>query len=153
MSVLKHIGQFNLQKTVYDLRVVLSYICYKCFFEKKKTMNIYIDPVYICHASARPPAFQSTAPHFSFSLDGMRNRKARTGLVHRSVVIKLHPLNRTWPHFHAQSLSQSEAFPPLSPRRSNIDNERDVTLYIKASASAHSWHFVLGLGSEHLLGS
>ena len=29
----------------------------------------------ICHASARPPASQSTAPHFPSSLDGIRNRK------------------------------------------------------------------------------
>ena len=34
---------------------------------------------YICHASARLPAFQSTAPHFPSSLDGMRNRKAQNG--------------------------------------------------------------------------
>ena len=107
----------------------------------------------ICHASARPPASQSTVPHFPSSLDGMRNRKARTGLVCWSLVIELHPLNRTQPHFGVQSLSQSEAFPPLSPQRSDVDNEHDVTLHIKASASVHSWHFVLGLGSEHLLGS
>ena len=69
----------------------------------------------ICHASARPLASQSTAPHFPSSLDGMRNRKAQTGLVHQSAIIKLHPLNRTRPHFCTQSLSQSEAFPPLSP--------------------------------------
>ena len=31
----------------------------------------------ICRASARLPAFQSTAPHFPSSLDGMRNRKAQ----------------------------------------------------------------------------
>ena len=30
----------------------------------------------ICHASARPPASQSTVPHFPSSLDGMRNQKA-----------------------------------------------------------------------------
>ena len=70
---------------------------------------------HICHASARPPAFQSTAPHFPSSLDGMRNRKAQTGFIHQSVVIEHHPLNRTQPHFVRQSLSQSEAFPPLSP--------------------------------------
>ena len=29
----------------------------------------------ICHASARPPASQSTAPHFPSSLDGIRNQK------------------------------------------------------------------------------
>ena len=33
----------------------------------------------ICHASARPPAFQSTAPHFPSSLDGIRNHKAQNG--------------------------------------------------------------------------
>ena len=69
------------------------------------------------------------------------------GLVHRSVVIEHSPI------FARQSLSQSEAFPPLSPRCSDIDNECDVMLHIKASASARSWHFILGLGSEHLLGS
>ena len=75
------------------------------------------------------------------------------GLVRQSSVIELHPLNWTQPHFGTQSLSQSEAFLPLSLRCSNIDNEHDVTLHIKASASDSSWHFVLGLGSEHLLGS
>ena len=53
----------------------------------------------ICRASARPPASQSTVPHFPSSLDGMRNRKARMGLVRRSVIIELHPQNRTQPHF------------------------------------------------------
>ena len=30
---------------------------------------------YICHASARPPASQSTVPHFPSSMDGVRNQK------------------------------------------------------------------------------
>ena len=50
-----------------------------------------------------------------------------------------------------QSLSQSEVFLPLSPGCSDVDNEHDVTLYIKASVYTHSWHFVLGLGSEQIL--
>ena len=29
---------------------------------------------YICHASARPPASQSTVPHFPSSIDGARNQ-------------------------------------------------------------------------------
>ena len=107
----------------------------------------------ICCASARLPASRSTAAHFPSSLDGMRNQKAQTGLVHRSSVIEFHPLNWTWPHFGVQSLSQSEAFPPLSPRCSDVDSEHDITLHIKVSVSVHLWHFVLGLGSEHLLGS
>ena len=75
------------------------------------------------------------------------------GLVCWSVIIGLHPQNWTWPHFGVQSLSQSEAFPPFSPQHSDVDNEHDVTLHIKASASDRLWHFVLGLGPEHLLGS
>ena len=39
--------------------------------------NVQIETVCcICRASARPPAFQSTVPHFPSSLDGIRNRKA-----------------------------------------------------------------------------
>ena len=49
---------------------------------------------HICHASARPPASQSTAPHFPSSLDRIRNQKARTGLIHRSSLIELRPQNR-----------------------------------------------------------
>ena len=66
--------------------------------------------IYVVHQQGRLLLSQLRS-----SLDGMRNRKARTGLIHWSVVIELHPLNQTWPHFHVQSLSQSEAFPPLSP--------------------------------------
>ena len=102
---------------------------------------------YICHASARPPAFQSTVPHFPSSLDGMRNRKAQTGLVRQSAVIEHHPLNRTQPHFHVAKPQPIRGFPPLSLRRSDVDNEHDVTLHIKASASACSctsfWDWVL----------
>ena len=69
------------------------------------------------------------------------------GIVCQSAVMEHRPL------FMWQSLSQSEAFLPLSPGRSDVDNERDVTLRIKASAYTRSWHFVLRLGSEHLLGT
>ena len=40
---------------------------------KTKTKTKYI---YICRASARPPASQSTVPYFTSSLDGIRNQKA-----------------------------------------------------------------------------
>ena len=44
-------------------------------FLSAKIIHKHIDTYYsnICHASARPPASQSTAPHFPSSLDGMRN--------------------------------------------------------------------------------
>ena len=37
---------------------------------------VIIKDLYICRASARLPASQSTVPHFPSSLDGMRNQKA-----------------------------------------------------------------------------
>ena len=40
------------------------------FLESLNNGNTYR---YICHASARLPASQSTAPHFPSSLDGIRN--------------------------------------------------------------------------------
>ena len=76
------------------------------------------------------------------------------GIIHQSAATKLCPLNQTPPSLVTwQSLSQSEAFPPLSPEHSDVDNEHDVTLHIKVSACTRSWHFILGLGSEHLLGT
>ena len=38
-----------------------------------------LSKAYICHASARLPAFPSTMPHIPSSLDGTRNRKALNG--------------------------------------------------------------------------
>ena len=64
-----------------------------------RSMNLQLRPSRtICHASARPPASQSTTPHFPSSLDGIRNRKAQTGLVHQSSLIELHPQN--WTRLH-----------------------------------------------------
>ena len=74
-----------------------------------------IQPPYICHASARPPASQSTAPHFPSSLDGMRNRKARMDLIHQSMIIKLHPQNRTRPHFGTAKPQPIRGFPAIEP--------------------------------------
>ena len=42
--------------------------------QKKPYLSDLLDPC-ICRASARPPASQSTVPHFPSSLDGIRNRK------------------------------------------------------------------------------
>ena len=71
--------------------------------------------LYICRASARPPAFQSTAPHFPSSLDGMGNQKAQTGLIHRSAVIEHHPLNQTQPHFCVAKPQPIRGFPTIEP--------------------------------------
>ena len=44
-----------------------------------KTHPLPTTKEYICRASARPPAFQSTVPHIPSSLDGIRNHKALNG--------------------------------------------------------------------------
>ena len=56
------------------------------------------------------------------------------------------------PFWHAKP-QPIRGFPAIEPMTSNVDNEHDITLHIKVSASIRLWHFVLGLGSEHLLGS
>ena len=52
-----------------------------------------------------------------------------------------------------QSLSQSEAFPPLSPGCSDIAREHDITLHIKGECvrmleALGSWHLVSVLETE-----
>ena len=82
----------------------------------------------ICHASARPPAFLSTTPHIPSSLEGMRSRKALNR--YRSLNVA-NDLGQNRDSHCWVCLSQSEAFPPLSPGHSDIDHEHDVTLHIK----------------------
>ena len=78
---------------------------------------------------------------------------ARSCLVRRSSIIG----NRTPPamtnraQFGASGLSQSEAFPPLSPLRSDVDGKRDVTLHIKVSASIRSGHLVAHCSPRHFM--
>ena len=43
--------------------------------------------------------FSVSCPSLPSSLDGIRNRKAQTGLICQSSLIKLHPQNWTRPHF------------------------------------------------------
>ena len=61
----------------------------------------------------------------------------------------------TWDENRTQatdsSLSQSEAFPPLSLDRSNIARERDVMLPIKGKHMCVLGHFVLTFGPRHLV--
>ena len=53
--------------------------------------------------------------------------------------------------FGASGLSQSEAFPPLSPLRSDVDGERDVTLHIKVSVSVCWGHLVTHRSPRHFV--
>ena len=80
-------------------------------------------------------------------------KTAQSCLVCRSSIID----NRTPPamtnraQFGMSGLSQSEAFPPLSPLRSDVDGERDVTLHIKVSASICSGHLVTRRSPRHFV--
>ena len=58
----------------------------------------------------------------------------------------------TAPFWHAKP-QPIRGFPAIEPVSSDVDNEHDITLHIKVSASVRLWHFILGLGSEHLFGS
>ena len=73
-----------------------------------RSMNLQLRPSpTICLASTRPPAFSVNCASLPSSLDGIRNRKARTGLVCQSSLIKLHPQNWTWPNLvHKASANQ-----------------------------------------------
>ena len=53
--------------------------------------------------------------------------------------------------FGTSGLSQSEAFPPLSPLHSDVDGECDITLDIKVSASVCSGHLVTRRSPRHFV--
>ena len=53
--------------------------------------------------------------------------------------------------FGVKGLNQSEAFLPLSPFRSDVDDEHDVTLHIKVSASVRSGHLVTRRSPRHFM--
>ena len=83
---------------------------------------------YICHASARLPALLPTTPHFSSSLEGMWSRKASNGY---RLLNGANGLGRNPDSSRRFGLSQSEAFPPLSPECSDVAHEHDIILPIK----------------------
>ena len=88
---------------------------------------------------------------FPSSMDGARSRN-RSKLPRPSELDNRTPpamTNRA--QFGVQGLSQSEAFPPLSPLHSDIDGERNVTLHIKVSASVRSGHLVTRRSPGHFV--
>ena len=106
---------------------------------------------YICRASVRPPASQSTVPHFPSSMDGVRNRKGSKRPHPSELDNRTPPAKSDTAQFGTLGLSQSEAFPPLSLHRSDVDSERDVTLHIKVSAPVHSGHLVTHRSPRHFV--
>ena len=116
--------------------------------------------LYICRASARPPAFLSTTPRIPSRLEGMWSRKALRWS--RKAPNGYHSLNgvndlgQNPYSSHGFGLSQSEAFPPLSLVRSDVARERDIMLPIKGKCMRvleallfGTWHLALGAWSLH----
>ena len=83
---------------------------------------------YICHASARLPAFLSTMPHIPSSPEGMRSCKALNGYRLLNIA---NDLGQNWGSHCWVCLSQSEAFSPVSLGHCDVAHEHDVTLHIK----------------------
>ena len=106
--------------------------------------------VYVMHQQDRLLLSQLRLT-FPSSMDGARSQNC-SKLPH---LLELD--NRTPPttsnraQFGAYGLSQSEAFPPLSPLCSDIDGECDVTLHIKVSASIRSRHLVTRRSPRHFV--
>ena len=113
---------------------LLSAYCTTFFCNKVRTL---LTPWGRVSCISKTACFSVSCTPLSLQFGWNEEPKGSKGLVCQSAVIELHPLNWTRPHFCMQSLSQSEAFPPLSPGHSDVDNEHDITLHIKASASAH----------------
>ena len=81
-------------------------------FAKQGSMTSGEFHSHICHAPARLPAFLSTKPHNPSSLEGMLSHKALNRYHSLNVA---NDLGRTRDSHCWVCLSQSEAFPPLSP--------------------------------------
>ena len=88
---------------------------------------------------------------FPSSMDGARSRN-RSKLPHPSELDnQTPPATSNRAQFGTKGLNQSEAFLPLSPFRSDVDNERDVTLHIKVSVSVRSGHLVTRRSPRHFV--
>ena len=88
---------------------------------------------------------------FPSSMDGVRNRNCSKWPRPSELDKRTPPTKLDRAQFGMQGLSQSEAFPPLSPHHSDIDGERDVTLHIKVSVPIRSRHLVTRRSSRHFV--
>ena len=116
-----------------------------------------IDNSSICRASARPPAFLSTTPHYPSSLEGMWSLKALRGSCKAPNGYRLlngaNDLGQNRDSSRGVCLSQSEAFPPLSLGCSDVAHEHDIILPIKRECvrvleALGSWCLVSALETE-----
>ena len=96
-------------------------------------------------------------PHFPSSLEGMWSHKALTARRKAPngyrFLNRVNDLGRNWDPSHGVCLSQSEAFPSLSPGCSDVAHEHDVILPIKgecmhALEALGSWCLVSALETE-----
>ena len=88
---------------------------------------------------------------FPSSMDEVRNRNCSKQPHPSELDNRTPPTKLDRAQFGTQGLSQSEAFPPLSLHRSDVDGERDVTLHIKVSAPVCSGHLVTHRSPRHFM--
>ena len=88
---------------------------------------------------------------FPSSIDRARSRNRSKLPPQSELDNRTPPATSNRAQFGVQGLSQSEAFLPLGPFRSDVDNECDVTLHIKVSASVRSGHLVTRLSPRHFV--
>ena len=112
-------------------------------------MSFLLKELCLCRASARPPAFLPTMPRIPSSLEGMWSHKApnRYRSLNGANGFGQNPYSS-----HGFGLSQSEAFPPLSPGHPDVACEHDVMLPIKGKCMhaveallSGTWLLALGL--------
>ena len=82
-------------------------------------------------------------------MDGVRNQKGSKQPHLLELDNRTPPPKSDKAQFDTEGLSQSEAFPPLSPHRSDVDGKRDITLHIKVSAPIRSGHLVTCHSPRH----
>ena len=88
---------------------------------------------------------------FPSSMDGARSRNRSKLPCPSELDNQTPPATSDRAQFGTKGLNQSEAFPPLSPFCLDVDDERDVALHIKVSASIHLGHLVTHRSPRHFV--
>ena len=88
---------------------------------------------------------------FPSSMDGARSRNHSKLPRPSELDNQTPPTTSNRAQSGVEGLNQSEAFPPLNPFRSDVDDECDVTLHIKVSVSVRSGHLVTRHSPRHFV--
>ena len=106
--------------------------------------------IYVMHQQDRLLLSQL---HLTFpsSMDGARSQNRSKLPCLSGFDNRTPPATSDRAQFGVLGLSQSEAFPPLSPFCSDVGDECDITLHIKVSVSICSGHLVTRRSPRHFM--